>query len=97
MEEKKIIDFFGWLRTIEISEGLKIDYSTSINYLKTSERLQRIIEAQYFVIDAMRENIHLTAKLERLSDSNKELIEHVVKLEERLNKQGKIKNELQEE
>lgn len=55
--------FFGYLRTVQISESLKVDTCDTVTYLKTSELPRRITEAEAYVTGLVSENQILSSKV----------------------------------
>ena len=77
MTKERLNKFFGWLRTVEINESLKTDYSNRLIYLKSSEKEQLINDACKFVIDSINNESKLRGELSDLKNSNNELIHEI--------------------
>ena len=86
MEKERLIKFMGWLRTVEINQSTKTNYSDAATYLKSSEKELLITEACKYITDVIDDNLSLRLLRDDLSDSNSKMVDKIASLELSLNK-----------
>lgn len=78
MDKQRIKQFFNWITTVKVNQMALVEYSDVTTYLKQSEKVKRIEEAENYLYEVIRDNNDLRGELKHVSDLNKELVYEVL-------------------